>query len=651
MQTKLSLALSAILLSSAIAAAQTENNDTDGVTQSSENNEIVFTANRTDQKLDTVGSSINVITEQQLENGQYQRVSDALSTLPGVNITRTGANGESNTFIRGLGSQNILVMIDGVTVNDPSSPGRSFDFSLLNTLDIERIEVLKGPQSTLYGSNAMGGVIQVFTKKGGPQRTTVTLEGGSYEHVKTTVQTQGQTDTLMYSAAVGFNTEKGISSADSKLAGNHEKDRFKNKNGSFSVNYAPLDWINFDLSAHYSDIKTNIDAGGGPMQDDLYNYQKTKQWIGRFAINTILFGEKWLSSLIYDVSDTKRHLHNDPDGDNGYNQNWERGAYKGRLQSITWQNTLALHKDFQTLFGAVYSRESAQSYYNSVTQFGPYEGKQDKKSINQRSFYLDQHLNFDNRFFNTIGIRYEDHSQFGDKTTYRLTSRYNITDTIAIKGSYGTGFKAPTLFQLYDPTSGNDRLNAETSKGFDIGFVLTPLTDTNVEITYFQQKVKNRITYVSDPITWDSQYINRDYTKTKGIEFSVNTKFNDQWGAGINYTYTNARDFDNGINTSQKALRVPKHMAGTYVNFKPMEKWNLFAEAKYHGSTVSNFAEWSPQRNTKSYWMVNLATDYKINDDVSIYARVNNLLDKDYYTVWGYGEKRINAAVGVKISF
>lgn len=650
---QVSLALSAILIASPLSLAQT--NDSAGVTQSSENNEVVFTANRTDQKLDTVGSTINVITEQQLDNGQYQRVSDALATVPGINISRTSANGESNVFLRGLGSQNILVMIDGVVVNDPSTPGRSFDFSTLDTLNVERIEVLKGPQSTLYGSNAMAGVIQVFTKKGGPQKTTLTLEGGSYEHIKTTLQTQGQTDTLTYALAVGLDQEKGISSADKRLEGNHERDHFKNKNASFSVNYAPLDWINFDLIGRYADIKTDIDAGGGPMKDDLYNYQRTKQWIGRFAINTILFDEQWLSSLIYDVSDTKRHMHNDPDGDKGYNQEWVRGAYKGRLQSVTWQNTLNLHKDFQTLFGAVYSRESAQTYYNSISPtWGPYSGKQDKKSVNQKSIYLDQHLNFDDRFFNTIGIRYEDHSQFGDKTTYRLTSRYNINDLVAVKGSYGTGFKAPTLFQLYDPSNGNDQLNAETSKGFDLGIVLTPIENTTIDVTYFQNKIRNRITYVTDPVTWNSRYVNRDYTKTKGVEFSVNSVLNDQWSLGLNYTYTEARDYEktDAQTLDQKALRVPKHMAGVYANYKPLESWNIFAEAKYHGSAVSNFSAWGdPQRNLKPYWMVNLATDYKINDTVSVYGRINNLLDKKYYTVWGYGEKRINGAIGVKIAF
>lgn len=640
------VALGAIFFVTPLAFAQS-NDDKQGVTQSSENNEIVFTANRTDQKIDTVGSTINVISEQQLENGQYQRVSDALSTLPGINITRSGANGTSNAFIRGMSSDNVLVMIDGVIVNDPSSTGRGFDFSTLDTLNIERIEVLKGPQSTLYGSNATAGVIQMFTKKGGPQRTTVTLEGGSYEHIKTTVQTQGQTDKLMYSLALGLNQEHGISTADKKLEGNSERDRFKNRDASFYVNYAPLDWINFDLMARYDRQHTDLDLGGGPKQDALNYYQKSERWLGRFAINTILFDEKLQSSLIYDISDSKHRNYQDPDGK--YDTTYSRSAFKGRLQTISWQNTLNLHPDFQTLFGFAYSKESMSTFTNTKSPFWSSNSHYPKKSINQKSFYLDQHLNFGDRFFNTVGFRYEDHSEFGDKTTYRLTSRYNINDFIALKGSYGTGFKAPSLYQLYEPLYGNKDLKAEKSKGFDVGIVLTPIESTTVELTYFHQKINDRIIFDSPT----SKYKSSDEFKSKGIEFSTNTQLNDQLAFGINYTYTEARDYtkNNNVLISSKAVRVPKHMAGGYVNFKPTEQWNLFAEAKYHGSTISNFAGWSPQRNLKPYWMVNVATNYAINDDVSIYARVNNLLDKDYYTIWGYGQKRINGAIGVKISF
>lgn len=631
------VALGAIFFVTPLAFAQS-NDDKQGVTQSSENNEIVFTANRTDQKLDTVGSTINVISEQQLENGQYQRVSDALSTLPGVNIVSNGANGTSNAFIRGINSNNILIMVDGVIVNDPADGNRGFDFSTLDTLNVERIEVLKGPQSTLYGSSAMGGVIQVFTKKGGPQRTTVTLEGGSYEHVKTTVQTQGQTDTLMYSAALGLNQERGISVADKKL-GNTERDRFKNRNGSFYVNYAPLDWINFDLMARYDQQRTDLDGFGkypdlgfSAVKDDPDYYQESKRWLGRFAINTILFDEKWLSSLIYDGSKTKRNYFNDPNSMTG------RSFFNGKLQTYTWQNTLTLDPNFQTLFGASYSKESMKT-----------DGVPNGKDINTKSVYIDQHLNFGDNFFNTVGLRHEKNSQFGDKTTYRLTSRFNINDYIAIKGSYGTGFKAPSLYNLYDTTwgSNNPDLKAETSKGFDIGLVLNPIDSTEINITYFQQKIRNRITWVSDPITWASTYINRDQSEFKGVEFSSNTQLNDQLAFRVNYTYTEARDYkiENNIKTSTKASRVPKHMIGGHINFKPTEQWNLFAEAKYNSTALDG------KRNLKSYWMVNLATDYKLNDDVSFYARVNNLLDEHYYTAWGYGQKRINGAIGVKISF
>ncbi|OYQ75695.1 TonB-dependent siderophore receptor [Wohlfahrtiimonas sp. G9077] len=614
----------------------------DAINVSSENDTIVFTANRADQALDTVGSSINVITKAQLERGQYQRVSDALATLPGINVSTTSANGESNVFLRGLGSQNMLVMIDGVIINDLSTPAGGFDFSSLNTLNIDRIEVLKGPQSTLYGSNAMAGVIQVFTQKGGPQRTTITLEGGSYEHVKTTIQTQGMTDTLSYAFAAGLEQEHGISAADAKLPGNSERDHYKNRNLSGYVNYAPTDFLNFDVMLRYDRSKTDLDNGAGANQDNLDYYQKSERYLGRFAINTINFNEQWLSSLIYDASQTKRDYHNMP-----FTQH-AQSSFKSTKQSITWQNTLAFIPNFQTLLGANFTKESM----SSTSPYGDFP----KRHITQKSIYVDQHLNFADRFFNTVGIRYEDHSKFGDKLTYRFTSRFNVNDYLALKGSYGTGFKAPTLFQLYDTESGNQHLKAEKSKGFDAGIVVTPWQNTSLELTYFQQKINQRITWVSNPVTYKSTYLNRDYTKTKGVEFSANTALNDQWAFGLNYTYTHARDYTtvNGHTSDQKALRVPKHMAGMHVNFKPSERMNLFAEAKYHGSATSNFNNpaWSvQQRNLKAYWMVNLAADYQINDTVSVYGRVNNLLDKQYYSVWGYGQKRINGNIGVKVAF
>lgn len=602
----------------------------DAINVSSENDTIVFTANRADQALDTVGSSINVITKAQLERGQYQRVSDALATLPGINVSTASANGTSNVFIRGLGSSNYLVMIDGVVMNNPALYDRSFDFSSLNTLNIDRIEVLKGPQSTLYGSNAMAGVIQVFTKKGGPQRTTVTLEGGSYEHVKTTIQTQGMTDTLSYAFAAGLEQEHGVSAADAKLPGNSERDHYKNRNLSGYMNYAPTDFINFDVMLRYDQQRTDTDNGGGPDEDNLESYQRSKQLLGRFAINTINLNEQWLSSLIYDAQKaTLKYYDPKPNGD-----------YTGTQQTITWQNTLTLHPDFQTLFGASYNKESIKLTPSTDVW---------KKSMKTTSVYLDQHLNFANRFFNTIGLRYDDHSTFGDKVTYRLTSRFNVNDYIALKGSYGTGYKTPTIVQLYDKKYGNSALKAQTSKGYDIGVVITPHASTTIDVTYFHQKIDHNIAFTN-------YFVNRDF-KSKGWELSTQTILNDQWSFGLNYTYTNAREYQsNGQSViSHKALRVPKHMFGAHVNYQPNERLNLFAETKYTGTAQDKYFDSktfaAEPKQLKAYWMVNLAADYQINDTVSIYGRVNNLLDKQYYSVWGYGQKRINGNIGVKVAF
>ena len=199
-------------------------------------NDIVFTANNVQQNINTVGSSINIITKEQLADGNFQYVSDALATVPGVNIIKTGDANEPEILIRGLGGNNILIMIDDIAMNDTTSPNRNFDLRTINVANIERIEVLKGPQSAVYGAHATGGVVRIFTKRGGPQSTTISLTGGSYGYVQTSLNNQGEFDKFKYSLALGTNQEHGRSIAANELD-KSEYDRFKNQNASLSITY------------------------------------------------------------------------------------------------------------------------------------------------------------------------------------------------------------------------------------------------------------------------------------------------------------------------------------------------------------------------------------------------------------------------------
>lgn len=636
-----------------------------------EENEVVFTASKFDESIKDVGASIDIVTEKNLQQGQYQRVSDVLATLPGINVTQNSSNGFSNVFIRGIGIESSLVLVDGVVVNDPADSGRGFNFSGFNLLNIDRIEVLKGPQSTLYGSNAMGGVIQIFTKQGGKQETTLKIEGGRYDHIKTSFQTQGMTDQWQYSVALGLEQERGISSADVKM-GNMEADRFKSRNGAIHVNYAPTDFLNFDVMLRYNRYRNDYDAFAGEGGDDKYLYQKTTQWVGRFAINTILLDEKWESSLIYDVSNTRRRNYNDPDGINipywmqpvgvslpYISETYERAGYHGRIDTISWRNVLELHPNFKTLFGVSSAREQASTYYFSKSGFDEYaytiESELPKHRITLNSIYIDQHFDFYDKFFNTIGVRYDDHSTFGSKLTYRLTSRYNINDYISIKGSYGTGFKAPSLYQLYEPTYGDASLNAERSRGYDIGIVLYPHRSTEVSLTYFNQKFKDKVDF--DSAT--SRYINRGRVETKGWEFSTETTLNSVWSFGMNYTYLDAKEQIERENvltkltysSKQRLDRRPRHMVGIHVNMKPNERTNFYVEGSYHGSFMDNKSWGKPSEKMKPFWLVNVAASYQINDTVSLTGRVDNLLDKQYTTVYGYGQKRIAGYIGLTVKF
>ena len=602
--------------------------------------DIVFSANSSKQNINTVGSSINIITEEQLADGNYQYVSDALATVPGVNIIKTGEANVPEVLIRGLGSNNILIMVDDVAMNDTTSPNHSFDLRTINVANIERIEVLKGPQSAVYGAHATGGVVRIFTKRGGPQSTTISVTGGSYGYVQTSLNNQGEFDKFKYSLALGTNQEHGRSIAASELD-KSEHDRFRNRNASFSISYAPQDWISFDFMTTYYHKKTDLDSyysnpdGSFEIEDEASYYQKTRQWIGHFAINTAFFDKKWLSTVSYNAQNTKRDYY-----DWGPNE-----KYTGKSETVNWNNTVTLHKNFQTIFGLTYTNESLRMKNPSNNQY-----VLPKKTSTTKSAFINQQLNFDDRFFNNIAIRYDHLSTYGSKVTYRLTSRYNINDKIAIKGSYGTGFTPYTEFQLYAPNRlGNEELKAETSKGFDIGFVLTPFDHTTIDLTYFQQSSNDRITHINPDLInypW-GRFVNVKKTKSHGVEFVSTTQVNKYISFGLNYTYTDAADYYLDKNSVSKgpASDTPKHLAGGHINFKPNERWNLTATTLYSGTFIDD------SHKLKNYWVMNVSANYKINDTVSLTAQVNNLFDKHYLTSWGHAEKRINGSLGVKISF
>ncbi len=604
---------------------------------SPEREEILFTANRIGAVSDQLGSSSLLITEAEIKQRQYQTVTEAIAAQPGITLSQNGLNGPSSLFIRGSKSEHTLVLVDGVPVGDAMGAGRSVDFANFGRLlNIDRIEVLKGPQSTLYGSSAMGGVIQLFTKKGGTPQTNLHFGGDTNNTFTTSAATSGTVNQFRYSLAGLMERSKGIDATEDypgKLDKNRDKDRYKNRQLSGSVNILLTDELDLDLAFLYNNRRADYDNNWNatPYRDENHS----KQFTGRVALNGEFFEDQLSTSLAYTLSDLRRENHS---GNALFD--WATGdflghektlnEFKSRGQTVGLYNTLRLHKDFETAFGVSYSHEHG-------------EGNNEKHSQNTKSIYLDQSFNFNDRFFNTLGIRYDKNSEFGGKVTYRATSRYNFTNFFALKGSVGTGFNAPNIYQLYDGFVGNRELKAETNVGFDLGMVYQPTSDSQIELTYFYNRYKEMIDYF-DLGNWQGEYRNLDRAKMQGIELAGDIRFNDELQLSAHYTYLSAKERAPG-GSYKRMLRRPKHTLGASLNYAPMENLNLNLSGTYYSKRKD-----LGDQDLKAFALFDVAASYKINRNFAVDLKVKNLFDKKYNFADGYREQGATGYLGVNVS-
>lgn len=449
------------------------------VNQHENDEEIIFTAQRKATLASEIGSQSVVITGQEIQARQYQTATEALMHQPGVTLSQNGINGPSTLFIRGANSQNTLVLVDGVPLGDAMGTGRVVDFSLLGSLlDVNRIEVLKGPQSSLYGSSAMGGVIQIFTNKLDHPGTKLRMMTGSHGTVQASATTVGHAGNLRYSLGGLIENSRGIdaTTAASKPENTDDKDRNKNRQLSGRLNYLLTQALDLDFAFTYNNRYSEY--------DNLYNftdfndYNKSKLFTGRLALNGAFLEDQWTSTLAYSLTKLDRDSYSGESRNVGDVETHNR--FDGKTQTVNFDNELSFYQDFKTRWGLAYQKE---------------EGKGDhqrKNSQNTKSIYLEQSLDFADHFFNTVGIRYDRNSIFGSKTTYRLTSRYNFNEMVALKGSFGTGFTTPNIYQIYGDgqwVNTNFNLQAETSRGYDLGLELQPHQNLNFSIAFLKRVI------------------------------------------------------------------------------------------------------------------------------------------------------------------
>jgi len=421
-----------------------------------------------------------------------------------------GFGGTTSIFMRGANSGQTRFMIDGVKVYDPISVNAAFDPTHLTTDNIDRIEVVKGPQSSLYGSDAIGGVINVLTKKGrGEPRFSVFGEAGSNYTSREGLNFSGEKDKLHFSFGASHLKTKGFSKA-AKSLGNPERDPYENSAYSMRLDYDLTNNLSLQLINRYTYARYDLDAGGGAGQDDPNRTGWSKQ-----AISSVVAEHKVCDLFKHklQLSWTGNFRRDSDEPPNSYLRDW----YYGSTKQADWQGEFK-PAEFDTIVtGFNYLFEKGESYYFSVDPlWGTTESVFPKRFAWTKGYFMENKFNFKDFFYSNQSYRIEDHSRFNTKSTYKLDALFKVSKTgTDIKGSFATGFKAPTLYQLYAPSDpsfggGNVSLKPEESQTYEAGFKQSLLNNKFIfGFTYFHTNFKNLIDSTYNPATFvSSQYMN-----------------------------------------------------------------------------------------------------------------------------------------------
>lgn len=609
--------LSGLFAGPVFAQSTDENTSTDSV------EEVIVTAARRAQDPFKIAKSVSVLEAEDFIARQHVYVLDALQNVPGVAINQNGAfGGVATVSIRGNATDQTVILIDGVQVSDPSAPGGGFDFSTLDPNGIERVEVLRGPQAVLYGSDAIGGVINVITKSGGDGfGGSASAEYGAFDSKRFTGNIAGGGEAISYSLAGSYFDTDGISAADA-ADGNTEKDGYENLSLRAKLDAKASDTLRFQLATTYSDSENEFDGfafvNGGFALADTEDSTESKE----FNIS----GRAFLDALNGRLSNQISAEYSRIDRDSFTSGNFTRGAEGERL-NFDYLANLTLQDGWLLTGGLQYEDIKA--------------GSVDPEAIATASLFGMLSYEGNNGVTFSAGLRIDDHETFGSTTNGEVNASYVLSDSgTQIKAAWSEGFKAPSIFQLTFACCGfdaNPNLNPETSNAWEVG-LRQPLMNGkgSFEITYFNQRTNGLIQF-----TFTEGYQNLDRAKAKGLEIAFNTEITDTLSMSANYTLTNATDQVTG----DRLIRRPKNQAFAGLNWQPLTGLKLAGALTYNGR------ESDTTGNVPGWVRVDLTASYRLSDQFELFGRINNLLDEDYQQVLGYGTPGASAFAGIRANF
>ena len=608
--------------------------------------EVVVTANRTAQARDRVGQSVTVLTDAVIRSSQATAAADLLARTPGVSFTRNGGPGASTSLnIRGAESQHTVVLIDGVKLNDPSSTQGGLNAGNLLIGDIARIEVLRGAQSTLWGSQAIGGVVNIVTRE--PEEVfeaSANVEAGARDTAYLRAGVGGRSDRVAWRLAGGYYTTDGFSAY--RLG--RERDGYINAGASGRLRATLTDAISAEVRAVYSRGRNDFDAVGA----DTPEFGRTAELVAYAGLNAALLDGRLKNRVAFAYTDTDRE-----------NLNPLRAATQpltfdaaGKNRRFEYQGVFAIREDWTVTFGA--ESETARMRTRSPTPTAP-DPADVRGKVGVDSVYGQMQAGVGRGLTLTGGLRYDDHDTFGGHVVGQVAAAWSLNDgATVLRASWGEGFRAPGVFELYSDF-GNTGLSPERVKSWDAGVEQRLFDRARVSATWFDRDADNEIRFNSctaastDPLCRVNGTVRFGYyrnilkTRARGVELSGEVTPLEGLTVSGNYTWTDAENAS-GVNAGKRLVRRPEHMWNLSAAYEWPVGVSTAAALRHVGKTFNNDA------NTvalKAYTVVDVRASWPVTERVEIFGRIENLLDEDYETILNYGTAGRGAFAGVRARF
>ncbi len=584
---------------------------------------IVVDGSRLKQTATEFGSSVTVLTARDIEELGVDFALDAVAAAPGVTIHQNGAYGGAATArIRGASSGQTLVLVDGVPVNDPASPGGGFNFAHLDAGSIERIEVLKGPQSTLWGSDAIGGVVSIATKRAAAGSSGEAFgKFGSFDTFRGGISAGHQAEEGEVRLTVAGMSSDGISKAEAR-DGNPEEDGYDVRSLAIRGGLRLGGDARLSAAVRWSDSETEYDGFGV----DADNLGAAEELSARLSLGGVSWGGSLENLLVAGYSGISREDFSD--GMQSFEAEGDRVIYR-------YQGVLDIDGEHTLSFGA--ERDTTRADI-------PSSGVRDVRTSIHSLFALhalrpNEHLTL------TGGVRRDDHDRFGGEVTGRVAVAYHPVRDLTLRSSWGEGFKAPTIFQTtYRPTfcgedaAPNPDLEAETAEAVDAGVDWrSPDGRVDVGLTWFRQRTRNQIGFDCNA----GGYANIAEVESRGVELDGAYRFAPGLTVALQYAYVDARKGDGGA-----VARIPMHSGDLRISLDP--------DGPFSGALLVRYNDSEPNGDgtmLDNWVRVDLAGRYRLNERMEVFGRIENLFDAEYQQVSGYGTPGLSGSLGVRLAY